>query len=141
MSDGKPTNQKSQSKGRAALTQFFRGVRLPGRPLIFLDFDDVLCLNAPYGGNHVRLLAEEQPLDLWERLWHPPSVKTLLTILEEYDPHVVITTSWLRFMERDGFVSLFRRTGLSVVADSFHDSWEAPSELWRDKAGRDRSLA
>lgn len=129
MNDRKPENRKNQSKGRPALNQFFRGVRLPGRPLIFLDFDDVLCLNAPYGGNHLRLLAEEQPPDLWERFWHPPSVQTLLIIMEEFEPHVVITTSWLRFMEHDGFVSLFRRTGLSVVADSLHDSWEAPQNF------------
>lgn len=128
MSESKATNRKIQSKGkgRAALAQFYRGLRLPGRPLLFLDFDDVLCLNDPYGGNHILLPVTEQPTDLWERLWHPPSVQTLLTIFDEYDPHVVITTSWLRFMERDGFVSLFKRTGLSVVADSLHPVWEAP---------------
>jgi hypothetical protein len=135
MSDGKPTGRKTQNKGRAALAQFFRGVRLPGRPLIFLDFDDVLCLNAPYGGNHLRLVADQQPPDLWERLWHPPSIETLLTIMEEFDPHVVITTSWLRFMERDGFISLFKRTGLSTVADALHDSWEAPQNFGETRRG------
>ena len=95
------------------------------RPLVFLDIDDVLCINSPYGGYDV--IAPEQPIDLWDRLFHKPAVDTLLQIIAEYNPYFVLTTSWLRFMDRDRFEGLFRRTGLTQVAASLHPAaWEAP---------------
>jgi hypothetical protein len=112
--------------GRAALNQFYKGIRCKGRPLLFLDFDDVICLNKPYGGHDVIQSSSNAPADLWDRLWNPPSVNALRDILAKHSPSIVITTSWLRFMERDGFVSLFRRTGLETVAESLHEAWEAP---------------
>ena len=95
------------------------------RPILFLDLDDVICINAPYGGYDV--FAPNQPGDLWERLFHKPAVETLLQITDEFQPHVVLTTSWLRLMDRGGFEALFVRTGLSKVASSLHPvAWEAP---------------
>lgn len=95
------------------------------RPILFLDLDDVICLNSPYGGHDV--LAPGQPIDLWPRLFHKPAVDVLLRILDEYNPHVVLTTSWLRLMDREAFEELFRRTGLTRVAESLHPvAWEAP---------------
>mgnify|MGYP001554804136 FL=1 len=94
--------------------------------MLFLDFDDVICVNRPYGGFDV--FSKEQPVDLFERLWHPPATQTLLAILAEHGPRVVITTSWLRLMEREGFEALFRKTGLGAVAEALHEVWEAPQE-------------
>lgn len=53
-------------------------------------------------------------------------MQTLLTIVIESQPHVIVTTSWLRLMDKDGFLSLFQRTGLGAVADALHARWEAP---------------
>ena len=95
------------------------------RPLVFLDLDDVLCINSPYGGYDV--FAPDHPGDLWERLFHKAAVDTLLQIIDKYNPQFVLTTSWLRFMDREGFEDLFRRTGLAQVAASLHPTaWEAP---------------
>jgi len=95
------------------------------QPILFLDLDDVICINAPYGGYDV--LAPDRPADLWERLFHPAAVETLLKILTEHRPHVVLTTSWLRLMDRDGFEHLFRRTGLDALSQALHPiAWEAP---------------
>jgi hypothetical protein len=56
-----------------------------------------------------------------------PAVDTLLRIIDEQNPRFVLTTSWLRLMDRDGFEDLFRRTGLAQVAESLHPvAWEAP---------------
>lgn len=123
----KPRNHLAPLGGQTALDKFYAGARKPGRPLVFLDFDDVICTNSPFGGYDVFSL-DQQPDDLWERLWHPPAVSTLLEILEEFEPCVVLTTSWLRMMDRPGFETLFRRTGLGTVADSLHEAWEAPAE-------------
>ena len=61
------------------------------RPLIFLDLDDVLCINAPYGGYGVRL--SDRSVDFWDRLFHKPAVDTLLQIIAEHNPYFVLTTS------------------------------------------------
>lgn len=116
----------SQPKhGSAALDQLYRGVRQPGgRPLLFLDFDDVLCLSRPFSGYDV--FAPDKPSDLWQRLWHPPAMQTLLTVIEETEPKVIITTNWLRLMDKEGFLNLFLATGLGAVADALHANWEAP---------------
>jgi hypothetical protein len=96
------------------------------RPLVFLDFDDVLCVNSLYGGYDV--LAPNPPAEMWGQLFHAPAVQTLQGIVDEFAPRMVITTSWLRFMERQGFEQLFGRTGLGFVADSLHEAWEAPQD-------------
>jgi len=120
-------DQRIPKRGKAALDALYRGVTLTGRPLLFLDFDDVLCLQKPYGG-HDLFRENQRPADLWERLWHPPAAQTLLSIVEEHRPQIVITTSWLRLMERSGFIALFQRTGLDVIADLLHDAWDAPQD-------------
>ena len=112
--------------GKAALDARYRGVRTSGHPLLFLDFDDVICAQKPYSGYDLFCPPEDRPADLYERLWHPPSAQTLLAVMSEFEPRVIVTTSWLRLMERDGFDALFRRTGLHAVADALHDAWEAP---------------
>lgn len=123
-----PKAARPGDTGRALLAQFLRGKRLPGRPLLFLDFDDVICVNDPYGGRDLMRAAGDQPPDLWDRLWHRPSTDALLRAIDEHSPRVVITSSWLRFIQRDGMVSLFHRTGLQAVAESLHDAWEAPQD-------------
>jgi hypothetical protein len=109
-----------------------------------LDLDDVLCLNNPYGGNDVRqAAANNAPPDLWQRLFHPTARDVLLQVLQEHQPTVVLTTSWLRFMQKQGFEAVFKRTGLELVSAGFHETWEAPQpygqtrrqaiELWLSK--------
>ncbi len=98
------------------------------RPLLFLDLDDVLCINKPYGGYDVFQPAAERPADLWERLWSPTAVGVLKEVLAKYDPRVVLTTSWLRLLNKDGFVAVFRHTGLGEVSDALHPSCEAPQD-------------
>ena len=100
---------------------------------MFLDFDDVLCLNEPYGGHDLYRARADWPADLFEKLWHPPAVQALLQVVDEYAPQVVITTSWLRLLEREGFVELFQRTGLSALADALHEAWDAPQDFGRTR--------
>jgi hypothetical protein len=94
-------------------------------PIIFLDFDDVIALNTTYGGYDV-VGPGAKPADLYIKLFHPPAVAVLLHLVELHNPRVVITTSWLRFLERDGVEQLLRKTTMAAVANALHDSWEAP---------------
>jgi hypothetical protein len=120
------SSEKGQ-RGKQALDQYFRTRRAAGRPLVFLDFDDVICVSRPYGGHDVFQVAESRPEDLYEKLWHPPARETLQSILDEHQPEVVITTSWLLMSDQvETFRALFRETGLPDLAACLHNAWEAP---------------
>lgn len=91
-------------------------------PLLLLDIDDVICLNTPYGGYDV--LAREHSADLWSRLWHPPAMALLCELVQATQAQVVLTTSWLRFLQLDAMAELFRRTGVGILADALHPNGE-----------------
>lgn len=92
------------------------------RALLFLDMDEVLCLNNPYGGHALK----NQPPGIWDLLFHRPAVEVLNLVMKEHGPQVIITSSWLSFLEHAAFDKVFRKTGLSAVADNLHAAWEAP---------------
>lgn len=98
------------------------------RPIIMLDFDEVIVLNRPgdFGGFDV--ISRNPPPGLWERLFHQPAVQTLVQAITEHHAQVVITTSWLRFMTRDAFEDLFKKTALEVLSENLHGAWEALPE-------------
>ena len=93
------------------------------RPLLFLDIDDVLYLNRPYGGYDVAQKA--WPDDLAHRLWHRPALDVLERLVAEFQPQVVVTSSWLGFMLLASIESLFRSTGAPWLADVLHPEGEA----------------
>ncbi|MDC8771783.1 HAD domain-containing protein [Roseateles albus] len=92
------------------------------RPLLFLDVDGVLCLSKPYGGHALKT----QPPGIWDLLFARHAVEALNLVMREHAPQVVITSSWLSFLEHGAFDKVFRKTGLSLVADGLHPAWEAP---------------
>jgi len=103
----------------------------PLRPTLFLDADDVLCPNTPFGGLHVqRALARphEAPSDLFERLFSTEAVDVLNQLLEEFSPRVVLTTSWLSMLDRPHFIEVFNRCRLPRVATALHAHWDAPTK-------------
>jgi hypothetical protein len=114
--------------------------------LVFLDFDDVVCVNSPYGGYDV--LAPDPPSDLHRRLFHAPAIEALKAIVDEFDPLFVITSSWLRMMDRDAFEGLFEKCDLQFIGRRLHNAWEAPQDsgmtrlqsieqwLWRHHTGQ-----
>lgn len=104
------------------------------RPIIMLDFDEVIVLNRPGDVGGFDVLSRDPPPDLWKRLFHEPAMRTLVEAITTYQARVVITTSWLRFMERDGFEHIFRQTELDVLSNSLHDCWEAPQNRGETRA-------
>ncbi len=117
--------------------------------VLFLDFDDILCLNRPYGGGH--LLMRPHPADLHLHLWHPPALKALLEVVENVRPSIVLTTTWLRFLDLPAASELFKRTGAELLAQQLHPQGEAPQmvgqsrlqaiDTWMAKNGRPHSYA
>lgn len=101
------------------------------RPTVLLDFDDVLCLNQVYGGAHAHRAAyypKEAPEDFYEKLFHRPAVDALNVVLTEFNPRVVLTTSWLKLLQRHHFVEIFNRTGLQEAALCLHEHWDAAAD-------------
>ena len=102
------------------------------RGLLLLDIDDVLCLSNPFGGYHARgalWRPDDEPKDIWKRLFHEEAVGALQELMMECRPHVVLTSSWLALMDRQHFVEVFKRTGLDTVAEALHPHWDAPADL------------
>lgn len=127
------TTASPKRRGKAALDQLYRGKRQPGRPLLFLDFDDVICLSAPYGGYEV-FTTDAQPFDLWDKLWSQEALAVLKAVVERFNPHIILTTSWLRLADREGFEQIFARTGLDWLASRLHKAWEAPQDRGKTRA-------
>lgn len=115
---------------------------MQGRPLVFLDFDEVIKLNPEGSLGGYDVLAPNPPAEIWNQLFHPPAVAALTTVLERWNPHVIITTSWLRFMLRDVLENVFSRTGLDRITSALHEAWEAPQNARETRCGAiDRWLA
>jgi len=107
------------------------------RPVLFLDLDDTLCLNTPYGGvhaQHVVRVPDSAPSDFYECLFAPGAVAVMNTLLEEFQPSIVLTTSWLALLQREHFIEIFCRTGLRKVANALHAHWDAPGNRGTSRA-------
>lgn len=105
------------------------------RPLIFLDFDDVICLNSPYGGYDVleayaRSVRFGEPIEskhvLWACLFDSTAKRHLQALHEEFTPTYVLSTSWRWFFDRDMLVQTLELGGLDFVARNLHSDWSTP---------------
>src|SRR4051794_37878541 len=100
------------------------------RPVLLLDFDNVLCINKPYGGFDAKLaLAHysrapvdrpECPHDLWARLFDDSSKMLLSRLDHEFHPWYVLTTSWWWHFAFDELIEILCRCGLHFVRDNLH---------------------
>lgn len=105
------------------------------RPLVFLDFDDVICLNSPYGGYDVLEAYADSVMSgvpvetrhaLWGCLFDTTAKRHLKLLNEEYSPVYVLSTSWRWFFDRDMLVQTLQLGGLGFVASNLHDDWCTP---------------
>lgn len=97
------------------------------RPIIFLDLDDVLCLNAPYGGHHAKQALSEGTLRaLSELLFDKQATQHLRSIHQRFHPQYVLSTSWSKLFEKSDLVTVLKCCGVEYVADSLHPEWTTP---------------
>lgn len=103
--------------------------------VLFLDFDDVICLNNPFGGyDALTALAEAAragtPLraldELWTKLFDAQAVSHLMLVHEEFSPRYVLSTSWRWFFDRDLLERTLELGGLGFVARGLHKDWTTP---------------
>ena len=119
------------------------------RPILFLDFDDVICLNKHFGGydalHAIARLAKEPGLptdefqELWEQLFDVQAKAYLKTLHDEFSPLYVLSTSWGRFFGKDALVEVLNRSGLQFVATNLHPHWATPKRMRPDIRAREIS--
>lgn len=104
---------------------------ISSRPLLLLDIDDVLALNTHYSGRQARsaiFRPERVPADLYERLFSRYAVAATNALLLEFNPRVVLTTSWLMLFSREQFLDLFKKTGVNIGDAELHEHWDAQED-------------
>ena len=102
-------------------------------PIVFLDMDDVLCLNDPYTGfdalDALRGRHESED-EVLAQLFAPAAVAALTQVHERMQGRVryVISSTWREFFQFEEFCDVLRHGGLGFVADGFHPG--AGGEAW-----------
>lgn len=105
-------------------------------PVLFLDFDDIICLNATCGGcdaiHAISRIQNEPGLpvghfkELWRQLFDGSAAAHLKAIHEQFTPWYVLSTTWWWLLYRDGLVEVLTRCGLKFIADKLHSDWATP---------------
>jgi hypothetical protein len=102
------------------------------RPLIFLDFDDVLAVHREHNSAAVQATFKANTLDnveeLWDGLFHYSARMNLRTLHGEFTPEYVITSSWTLHFDLAQIIEVLRRTDLVFVAENLHPKWRTPRE-------------
>jgi hypothetical protein len=105
-----------------------------GLPIVFLDIDDVLCLNDPYGGSDAldALTGRHaNPDSVLREIFAAAPKRVLESIHQEMAGRLryVISSSWRQAFSREQIERVFRTAGIGFVAVGLHDEWETPRRL------------
>jgi hypothetical protein len=102
------------------------------RPLVFLDMDDVLCLNEQH--TSILMVQRFQKHDLeWPEMWlgllNADATTNLRSLHDEFAPLYVISSSWVIYLNLHQMCELFKRTSLHIVLENLHEHWQTPRAL------------
>ena len=100
------------------------------RPIIFLDFDDVLAVHREHNSAAVQSAFKANTLDnveeLWDGLFHYSARMNLRTLHDEFFPEYVISSSWTLHFDQAQIIEVLTRTDLAFVAENLHPEWRTP---------------
>jgi hypothetical protein len=102
------------------------------RPLVFLDMDDVLCLDdVHHSGQMLKIFEQKIPdyPEMWERLVDPGAAENLRQLHAEFNPVYVISSSWATYLDREQMCEALTRTQLQFVVENLHTEWRTPRAL------------
>ncbi|NVI84031.1 HAD domain-containing protein [Janthinobacterium sp. BJB401] len=103
------------------------------KPLVFLDFDDVIAIHPDYtSGVVLAALRSGKPhltTELWANVFHQELRANLARLHHEFEPIYVISSSWATYMSRDEIQNVLIRGGLGFVAASLHSRWRSATEV------------
>lgn len=107
-------------------------MRHEARPLIFLDMDDVLCLDdVHHSGQMLKIFEQTIPdyPEMWERLVDAGAAANLRQLHAEFKPVYVISSSWATYLDRAQMSEALTRTQLQFVVENLHAEWRTPRAL------------
>jgi len=107
-----------------------------GLPIVFLDIDDVLCLNNPYGGSDALEAVRgghADPDTVLREIFATGPKRVLERVHREMGGRLryVISSTWRQVFSREQIERVFRTADVGFVAAGLHDKWETPSRLSR----------
>lgn len=107
-----------------------------GLPIVFLDIDDVLCLNNPYGGSDALEAVKGRHADpdtVLREIFAAEPKRVLESVHKEMGGQLryVISSSWRQVFSREQIERVFRTADVGFVAVDLHEKWETPSRLRR----------
>lgn len=102
------------------------------RPVVFLDFDDVLATHRVHNGWRVFDAFSLGSLDafpeLWRNVFDTVACRNLQTLHAEFEPSYVISSSWASHLSRDETDEVLKRTELHFVERNLHEHWRTPRD-------------
>jgi len=103
----------------------------PPLPIVFLDIDDVLCLNDCYGGADALAAVRGEHGDaatVLRRIFARQPTRVLRTVHDAMQGRLcyVISSSWREVFSRSQIERVFDAAGLACVVTSFHTEWSTP---------------
>jgi hypothetical protein len=113
-------------------------------PVLFLDIDDVLCLNERFGGLEVRLALAghmSRPEQVLHQAFNREACAVLIQLHDAMRGQLryVISSTWRESFSRADMVRVFESNGLSCVTEALHPVWHTPIGLWRQSRDADIS--
>jgi hypothetical protein len=105
---------------------------LGARPLVFLDMDDVLCLDdVHHSGKMLQIFRQAIPdyPELWKFLVDAGAAENLRQLHAEFDPIYIISSSWATYLDRVHMCEALTRTQLQFVVENLHVEWRTPRAL------------
>lgn len=102
------------------------------RALVFLDMEDVLCLDDVHHSVQVlKIFQQKIPgfPELWEHLVDAGTAENLRQLHAEFKPVYVISSSWATYLDREQMCEALTRTQLQFVVKNLHAEWRTPRAL------------
>lgn len=103
---------------------------ITNKPILFLDIDDVICFNDPYGGYNAFLavndLNNKRQNAIWKELFNKKAVSYLKQLIVENDFQIVLSTSWKDLFSKDDLIKVLNNCGLEFITGRIHNSWCTP---------------
>ncbi|KQP21382.1 HAD domain-containing protein [Pseudorhodoferax sp. Leaf265] len=93
------------------------------RSIIFTDIDDVLVLQRTVDFDKHQA-ASITPKTA-QQLLHKPAAEVLADLVGD-GALLVITSNWVRFLDRAGFQRMFEGAGYPALGGALHATWSAP---------------
>jgi hypothetical protein len=105
-------------------------------PILFLDIDDVLCLNVPYTGYdviHALHGRHVSPDEVFREVFDARARGVLESLHGELAGALryVISSTWREVFDRDQMRQVLERGGLGFVSTALHERWRTPTAFER----------